>query len=156
MHKEPTDFHNLSWRDIIFGAQNVILYYKIDTVIQLFRCLYIWLLAQGLYKTRDLFSVLNSTWYINPWKIGFCTQPWGNWTLVSQEWIKIKKNSLGPVEYATKIWIICLQQEVWKWPGRTIGTFNFACRSGVNMNPCISVTNKDLEKIKKSAFSLGS
>ena len=30
--------------------------------------------------------------------------------------------------------------------GRTIGTFDFTCRSGLSSNPCISTTNQDFEK----------
>ena len=51
MQKETTDFLNLPRRGTILGVQNVALYCKIDTVIQLFRWLYKWSLAQRLYKT---------------------------------------------------------------------------------------------------------
>ena len=54
MQKEPTDFHTLPWRGTILSVQNAILYCKIDTVIQLFQCLYKWSLAQGPYKTLDI------------------------------------------------------------------------------------------------------
>ena len=42
MQKEPTDFFNLPRRRTISGVQNVTLYCKIDTVIQLFERLYKW------------------------------------------------------------------------------------------------------------------
>ena len=51
--KEPTDLLNWSRRLTISGVQNVILYYKIDIVIQLFWWLYKWSLDRGLYKTLD-------------------------------------------------------------------------------------------------------
>ena len=53
MQKEPTDYLNLPRRGTILGVQNVTLYCKIDTVIQLFQWLYKWPLAQGLHKTLD-------------------------------------------------------------------------------------------------------
>ena len=53
MQKEPTDFLNFPMRGTILGVQNVTLFCKIDTVIQFFRWLYKWSLAQGLYKTID-------------------------------------------------------------------------------------------------------
>ena len=54
MQKEPTDLLNLPKHWTISGVQNVTLYYKIDTVIQLFRLLQKWSLAQGLHKTLNL------------------------------------------------------------------------------------------------------
>ena len=53
MQKEPTYLLNLFMRGTISGVQNVILCCKIDTVIQLFRWVYNWPVAQGLYKTLD-------------------------------------------------------------------------------------------------------
>ena len=53
MQKEPIDFLNLPRRGTISGVQNVTLYCKTDTAIQLFQWLYKWSLAQGLYKTLD-------------------------------------------------------------------------------------------------------
>ena len=53
MQKEPIALLNLPRRGKISGVQNVTLYCKIDTVILFFRWLYIWSLAQGLYKTLD-------------------------------------------------------------------------------------------------------
>ena len=35
------------------------------------------------------------------------------------------------------------------WPGRAIGTFDFTCRRGVTLNPCISATNHHFENLKK-------
>ena len=55
MQEEPTDLLNLPRRGTISGVQNVSLYCRIDTVNQLFRWVYKWSLAQGLYKTIDLF-----------------------------------------------------------------------------------------------------
>ena len=40
MQKEPTELLSLPRRWTISGVQNVTLYYKIDTLIQLFRLLY--------------------------------------------------------------------------------------------------------------------
>ena len=53
MQKEPIVLLNFTRRGKISGVQNVTLYYKIDTVIEFFRWVYIWSLAQGLYKTLD-------------------------------------------------------------------------------------------------------
>ena len=51
-----------------------------------------------------------------------------------------KRNAfnLGSQGCTTKISTICHEQKVQKWPARAIGTFDFTCRSGVNLNPCIS------------------
>ena len=51
MQKELTDFLNFPRGCTILGVQNVTLYCKIDTVIQSFRWIYKWSLAQILYKT---------------------------------------------------------------------------------------------------------
>ena len=44
---------NLPRRGTISGVHNVTLYCKLDIVIKLFRWVYKWSLAQGLYKTLD-------------------------------------------------------------------------------------------------------
>ena len=54
MQKEPIDLPNFPRRGTISGVQNVTLYSKIDTVIQFFRWVYKWSLAQGLYRTLGL------------------------------------------------------------------------------------------------------
>ena len=51
MQKEPTVLLNLLMRGRISGVQNVTLYCKIATIIQLLRWVYKWSLAQGIYKT---------------------------------------------------------------------------------------------------------
>ena len=53
MQKEPTDLLNLLRRGTILGVQNVTVYCKTGTVIQLFQWIYKWSLVQGLYKTLD-------------------------------------------------------------------------------------------------------
>ena len=53
MQKEPIVLLNLPSRGTISRVQNVSVYCKIDTVIQLFRWIYKWPLVQGLYKTLD-------------------------------------------------------------------------------------------------------
>ena len=53
MQKDATNLLNLPRRGTISGVQNVTLYCKIDIVIQLFRLVYKWSLAQGLQKTLD-------------------------------------------------------------------------------------------------------
>ena len=53
MQEDPTDILNKPRRGTISGVQNVTLYYKIDTEIQLFRWVYQWSLGQGLYNTLD-------------------------------------------------------------------------------------------------------
>ena len=72
MQKESTDFLNLSRRGTISGVQNVTLYCKIDTVIQLFPWVYKWSLAQWLYRTLDLLFLYPIEPEITtPEKIGF-------------------------------------------------------------------------------------
>ena len=53
MQREPINLLNLLRRGTISGIQNSTLYCKIYTVIQFFRRVHIWSLAQGLYKTLD-------------------------------------------------------------------------------------------------------
>ena len=53
IQKDPIDLLNLFMRGTISDVQNVILYCKINTVIQLFRQVYKWSLTLGLYKTLD-------------------------------------------------------------------------------------------------------
>ena len=80
MQKEPTDFHNLPWRGTILGVKNVTLYYKIDTVIQLFQWLYKWSLVQGLYKTLDpLFLYPIEPEISTPEKSAFRTERFGTY-----------------------------------------------------------------------------
>ena len=75
LQNEPTDLLNLPTRCRISGVQNVSLYYKIDIVIQLFWCLYKWLLAQGLYKTLDpLFLFPIEPEISTPEKSAFCNE----------------------------------------------------------------------------------
>ena len=78
----------------------------------------------------------------------------------SQEPLKISKNkksvsSLGSQEYTTKISTTCRKQKVQKWPGRAIGTFDFTCRSGVILNPCISATNQYFKNEEKVILDYG-
>ena len=75
MQKEPTDLLNLSRRWTISGFQNVSLYYKIYTIVQLFWWLYKWSLAQGLYKTlAPLFLFQIEPEISTPEKSGFCNE----------------------------------------------------------------------------------
>ena len=75
MQKELTDFLNLPRRGTILDDQNVILYFKIDTVIQLFQWLKKWPLEQGLYKTLDPLFLHPIEPEISTWdKSAFCTQ----------------------------------------------------------------------------------
>ena len=76
MQKEPTDFLNLPRRGKILGVQNVTLYCKIDTLIQLFRWVQKWSLAQMLYKTLDpLFLYPIEPEISTPEKSAYCTRP---------------------------------------------------------------------------------
>ena len=51
IQNKPTDLLNFSSRCTILDVPKVTLYYRIDTVIQLFHWLNKWSLAQWLYKT---------------------------------------------------------------------------------------------------------
>ena len=144
MPKEPTNFLILPRCGTILGFQNVTLYCKLDTVIQLFQQPYKWSLAQGLHKTLDsLFLYPIEPKISTPEKLAFCTQPWATLnpciSATNQDFEKYKRVfSLGSLEYTTKVSIICLKHKLWKWPGRTIGTFDFTCRSWATLNPYIS------------------
>ena len=132
MQKELTDFLNWSRRWTISGVQNVTLYCKIDTIIQLFRWVYKWSLAQMLYKTLDPCFYIQYNPRYQPLKNRLLYSALGwLWTLVSQQRIKILKYkksvfNLGSSQYSTKISIICLKQKVWKWLGQTLGAFLFS------------------------------
>ena len=74
MQKEPIDVLNFPRRWTISGVQKVTLYYKIDIVIQLFRCLYKWSLAPRIYKTLDLLFLIQENQRYQPIKNWLCTQ----------------------------------------------------------------------------------
>ena len=76
MQKEPTDLLNLAVCGTLSGIQNVTLCCKIDTVIRLFRWMYKWLLAQGLYERLVPFFLYQIESEISsPEKSAFCTRP---------------------------------------------------------------------------------